>query len=86
MREPTIPCKCCDGKGVHDLPEALRKSYKKIVALTKGAEGISVALFSEESGIELTNSHHHFKRLTKLGVLKKVPKSSPARYVTAPAG
>lgn len=82
MSEPTIPCKCCDGKGVHDLPEALRKSYKKIVALTKNGDGVSVAQFSEKSGLELTNAHHHFKRLTGLGVLKKVLNSSPARYRT----
>ncbi len=82
MSQPTITCKCCAGKGVRELPAALRKSYHKIVALAKNGDGVSVAQFSEKSGIELTNAHHHFKRLTGLGVLKKVPKASPTRYVT----
>lgn len=68
---------------MRDLPAALRKSYHQIVNLSgDGKQPVSVALFSEETGVELTNAHHHFKRLMGLGVLKKVPKLSPARYVT----
>jgi len=83
MSQPKITCKCCEGKGVRDLPAALRKSYHQIVNLSgDGKQPVSVAMFAEETGVELTNAHHHFKRLTALKVLKKLPKLSPARYVT----
>lgn len=83
MSQPKITCKCCGGKGVQELPDALRSSYRRIAKLASGRENISVALFAEEAKMELTNAHHHFKRLLKLGVVKKVPKLSPARYVLA---
>jgi len=67
---------------VRELPVALRKSYHQIAAIAKNSpDGVSVAQFSDEAGMELTNAHHHFKRLLGLGVLKKFPKVSPARYL-----
>jgi len=82
MSQPRIKCRSCNGEGHRQLPKALRKSFALIEGYVASGNAIRVSEFAKVSRLELTAAHHHIKRMVGLGVLKKVPKSAPARYVT----
>jgi len=81
MSQPSVKCSCCGGNGHRPLTKKLAASFKAAVDLMKRAKNFSASDLGEAAGCKADVAHHRIKRMMELGVIKKVPKVTPARYV-----
>jgi len=80
MSQPEVKCSCCGGKGHRQLTKKLAVSLRAAIELTKAKKNFSASELGSAAGCKPDVAHHRVQRMIELGVLKKVPKVTPARY------
>jgi hypothetical protein len=83
MSQPSVKCSCCGGNGHRPLTKKLAASFKSAIELTKRIKNFTASELGEAAGCKPDVAHHRIQRMIELGVIKKVPKVTPARYVAS---
>lgn len=82
-------CPKCEGSGLCELPKKLQESAE-VIKMYLAAPSFLVSEFQVKfnfhhcnptKALNLDTAHHRVKRLVKLGFLRKIPSSSPSRYM-----
>lgn len=82
-------CPKCEGSGLCELPKKLQESAEVIkTQFSRGSflvsdfqEAFNLIGDADSKALNLDTAHHRVKRLVKLGFLRKIPSSSPSRYM-----
>jgi predicted transcriptional regulator len=76
----TMKCTKCNGTGEAQLPLALQETYLELLAAGPSTVPQLYELLPDFKAIRPTAANRRVERLVALGLVRKVAKTSPARY------